>query len=143
MAAVIAVISSLSKVWLKNLQAQVLHPTYTLASWVIRVEVCNVPEPCVVLLIGFCREKQEEEERKRLGIEKEDSADDEIVNGDPFKPLDLETLKKKVCFFEPTRSCCDVMLVEEFGPLLAIFWLALLDAFCFINIKETLLVFVL
>lgn len=51
----------------------------------------------MMLLTWICREKQEEEERKRLGIENKDS-DEDVANGDPFKPLDLDTLKKKVGF---------------------------------------------
>ncbi|KAK7503066.1 hypothetical protein BaRGS_00005692 [Batillaria attramentaria] len=41
------------------------------------------------------RERKEEEERKRLGIEKKDSDDEDIMNGDPFKPLNLEEIQKK------------------------------------------------
>ena len=48
------------------------------------------------LLWSVCRERQEEEERQRLGIEKKDSDEEDIVNGDPFKPLDVNELKKKV-----------------------------------------------
>lgn len=46
------------------------------------------------------REKKEEEERKRLGIQKEEEVDedDDIVGGsDPFKRLDSEEIKRKVC----------------------------------------------
>ncbi|KAK7107434.1 hypothetical protein V1264_015366 [Littorina saxatilis] len=41
------------------------------------------------------REKAEEEERQRLGIEKRDSDEDEMLDGDPFRPLNLNQLKKK------------------------------------------------
>ncbi|XP_005097965.1 myb-like protein X [Aplysia californica] len=43
------------------------------------------------------REKEEERERRRLGTEKEkeDSEDDDIVDGNPFKALDMDTLKQK------------------------------------------------
>ena len=44
------------------------------------------------------REKAEELERTKLGItmDKPDSDDDDIVGGDPFRALDINTLRAKV-----------------------------------------------
>lgn len=42
------------------------------------------------------REKKEEEERQRMGIEKPVSDDDEdVLDGDPFKPVDIDALNEK------------------------------------------------
>ena len=53
----------------------------------------------MILKFLLFRERQEEEERKRLGIEKkEESDEEEFAGGDPFKRLDVQELKKKVIF---------------------------------------------
>ena len=44
----------------------------------------------------FNREKKEEEERKILGIEKPASDEEDMIDGDPFKPVDVNTLNEKV-----------------------------------------------
>lgn len=41
------------------------------------------------------REKKEEEERMRLGIEKPASDEDDVLDGDPFKRVDVNTLNEK------------------------------------------------
>lgn len=43
------------------------------------------------------RDKLEAAEKRRLGIDKKkDSDEDDVIDGDPFKPLDYEKLKRKV-----------------------------------------------
>lgn len=54
----------------------------------------------------FDREKKEEEERKRLGIEKLPSDDEDVLDGDPFKRVDINKLNEKVCSFEIIMILC-------------------------------------
>lgn len=50
-----------------------------------------------ICLFYLCRQKREEEERKKLGEDNiEEEEEEDIVNGNPWKRLDSEEIKRKV-----------------------------------------------
>ena len=62
------------------------------------------PHPSFLLKF---REKAEELERTKLGLGKRpDSDEEDIVDGDPFKALDINELKKKVPYSFFVRFVC-------------------------------------
>ena len=73
--------------------------------------------------MSFCfdREKKEEAERKKLGIEKEDEQEDEDdLIGGPWKRLDADEIKKKVCLYTPLVKV--FRIIPEFLPSPILSW---------------------
>lgn len=59
---------------------------------------------CIIIFNRERKEKEEAEEKRRLGIEVAEESEEEELVGDPFKRLDVNTLTKKVCYFIPYIS---------------------------------------